>query len=193
MKYRLSGLIIVFLAVACGCVALIFPEFGTVEKTVCWVLAAVFFVSGGLLLKKESEKTPQEIQEKESVPARYARKDTIITAPEQALLEILRGLYGAKYEILPQMALLSLVEKLNYTSYRNELFRIVDFVIADGGFFPLVVIELNDKSHLRADRVERDRKVADILQKAGLPLVTLTPDEAGDVSCVRRAIGRYLK
>lgn len=193
MKYRFSGLVIVVLAVACGCVALVFPEFGVFEKTVCWVLAALFFISGALILKKESEKEPSEVQKNEPVASRYASKDAILTAPERALLGVLRGLYGGRYEILPQVALVSLVDKLNYTSYRNELFRIVDFVIADGGFCPLVVIELNDKSHLRADRAERDRKVADILQKAELPLVTLTPDEASDVAYVRRSIGRYLK
>ena len=91
------------------------------------------------------------------------------------------------------IALVSLVDKLNYNSYRNELFRVVDFVIASPEFEPLVVVELNDSSHMRADRRERDRKVAEILQKASLPLVTLTPDNASDVAYVKKAVGRYLR
>lgn len=70
---------------------------------------------------------------------------------------LLRDLYGGRYEILAQTSLVSLVDKLNYNSYRNELFRIVDFVIADKEFSPLVVIELNDSSHL-ARRQTRARQ-----------------------------------
>lgn len=69
----------------------------------------------------------------------------------------------------------------------------VDFVIVSPDFVPLVVVELNDKSHLRADRRERDARVAEILQKASLPLVVLTPDNASDTAFVKRAVGRYLR
>lgn len=193
MKYRLSGLVVVFIAVGCICVALISPELSAAAKWALWIAAAVLVLVGGAMLKKESEKTPQQIQEKEVLPARYAKKDSLVTPPEQALMDLLRRLFGDRFEILPQIALVSLVEKLNYTSYRNELFRVVDFVITDAGFYPLVVIELNDRSHLRADRAERDRKVADILQKAGIPLVVLSPEEAADASYVRRSVGRYLR
>ena len=108
-------------------------------------------------------------------------------------MQVLEGLFGARFRILPQIALISLVDKLNYTSYRNELFRVVDFVVVSPDFVPLVVVELNDKSHLRADRRERDARVAEILQKASLPLVVLTPDNASDTAYVKRAVGRYLR
>ena len=116
-----------------------------------------------------------------------------MTPPERAFMNILESLFGARYRILPQIALVSLVDKLNYTSYRNELFRVVDFVIASSDFTPLVVIELNDRSHLRADRRERDAKVAEILQKAELPLVVITPDYASDAAYIKRAVGKYLR
>ena len=123
-----------------------------------WLAAALLVIIGGAMLKKESEKTPEQIAPYEAAATRYAKKPHILTPPEYNLYMLLRDLYGGKYEILAQTSLVSLVDKLNYNSYRNELFRIVDFVIADKEFSPLVVIELNDSSHLRADRRERDRK-----------------------------------
>ena len=194
MKKRLTGLFAILIGVASACVAVVAPQFDAVIKTVLWIIAAVFVVAGAVMLKRESERDDSEISDKERpLPSRYAKKECIMTPPERAFMNILESLFGARYRILPQIALISLVDKLNYTSYRNELFRVVDFVIASPDFMPLVVIELNDRSHLRADRRERDAKVAEILQKAELPLVVITPDYASDAAYIKRAVGKYLR
>ena len=192
MKYRLSGLLVIFAGIACACITIIFPQLTSFFKAGLWLAAALLIIIGGAMLKKESEKTPEQIAPYEAAATRYAKKPHILTPPEYNLYMLLRDLYGGRYEILAQTSLVSLVDKLNYNSYLNELFRIVDFVIADKEFSPLVVIELNDSSHLRADRRERDRKVAEILEKADLPLVTFSTEEAASSAAVRRALWRYL-
>lgn len=194
MKKRLTGLFAIVLGIGCACVATILKDASTTIKVSLWVIAALFGLAGAAMLKRESERDDVDIPDKERpLPTKYAKKDCLMTPPEQALMQVLEGLFGARFRILPQIALISLVDKLNYTSYRNELFRIVDFVVVSPDFVPLVVVELNDKSHLRADRRERDAKVAEILQKASLPLVVLTPENASDVAFVKRAVGRYLR
>lgn len=194
MKKRLTGLFAIVLGIGCACVAIILKEASTTIKISLWVIAALFGIAGAAMLKRESERDDVDIPDKERpLPTKYAKKDCLMTPPEQALMRVLEGLFGARFRILPQIALISLVDKLNYTSYRNELFRVVDFVVVSPDFVPLVVVELNDKSHLRADRRERDAKVAEILQKASLPLVVLTPENASDVAFVKRAVGRYLR
>ncbi|MFR9028073.1 MAG: DUF2726 domain-containing protein [Clostridium sp.] len=37
---------------------------------------------------------------------------------------------------------------------------------------PVFLIEINDQTHLAQERRERDRKVADICEEAGIPLIT---------------------
>ena len=193
MKKRLTGLFAILIGTACACVATIVDTEKS-TKIVLWVIFAVFLICGAVMLKRESERTDSEIPDAERpLPTRYAKKECLMTPPERALMQVLEGLFGARFRILPQIALVSLVDKLNYNSYRNELFRVVDFVIASPEFEPLVVVELNDSSHMRADRRERDRKVAEILQKASLPLVVLTPDNVSDVAYVKKAVGRYLR
>lgn len=193
MKKRLTGLFAILIGTACACVATIVDTEKS-TKIVLWVIFAVFLICGAVMLKRESERTDSEIPDTERpLPTRYAKKECLMTPPERALMQVLEGLFGARFRILPQIALVSLVDKLNYNSYRNELFRVVDFVIASLEFEPLVVVELNDSSHMRADRRERDRKVAEILQKASLPLVALTPDNVSDVAYVKKAVGRYLR
>lgn len=58
-------------------------------------------------------------------------------------------------------------------SYRNKIDRKhVDFLLCDPiTMKPLAGIELDDSSHQRADRIERDNFVDGVFQSAGLPLL----------------------
>ena len=118
---------------------------------------------------------------KESTPAvneeyRYATKKSLMSEVERALYyRLLTYKIG---EVFPQVSLVSIVDKLTAQSYRNELFRTVDFVVCDARTNkPVLVIELNDASHNRDDRKLRDEKVRCILERARLPLCTLTLDD----------------
>lgn len=127
--------------------------------------------------------------------AEYRRKKSMMTAPELKLYRSLRSmLRPERYAVLPQAALVTLVDKVSGGGYRSELFRVADFCIADAVTFePLLVIELNDASHLREERKLRDDKVAAICDDAGLPLLTLTLAEADDERCVRDQLKRRLR
>lgn len=112
-------------------------------------------------------------KEKVKLNSRYARKPTIVSRAEHEFLQLLRQISPDKYEVVPQVALLSVIEKKTNTAYRNELFRICDYCFVDRDTFePLLLVELNDSSHKRSDRKARDEKVAAICADAELPLVT---------------------
>ena len=119
----------------------------------------------------------------------YKRKGTMLSRPEYDFLMKLREIAPDKYEVVPQVALINVIDKKTNTSYRNELFRVCDYCFVDRDTFaPLLLVELNDRSHLRADRQDRDAKVAAICADARLPLVTFWLD--GDLSypTVRRVV-----
>ena len=67
------------------------------------------------------------------------------------------------------MNLASVIQKEN-TKYRTELFRNIDFGIFNKDFELLLLIELNDKSHIQRNRKIRDRKVKNILKECNIPL-----------------------
>ncbi len=74
-----------------------------------------------------------------------------------------------EYIIIPQVNLASVIQKEN-TKYRTELFRNIDFGIFNKDFELLLLIELNDKSHIQRNRKIRDRKVKNILKECNIPL-----------------------
>lgn len=122
----------------------------------------------------------------------YRRKDTYISRAEWEFLHILRNLLP-EYEVCPQAPLVAVVDKPG-AAFRNELFRVVDYVVVEPiSYKPLVLIELNDASHRRADRIERDRRVAEICADAGIPLVTFTAADTRDVPAVRKTLFSALR
>lgn len=128
-------------------------------------------------------------KDKIKLNARYERKCTMLTRPEYNFLLKLREIAPHKYEVVPQVALVNVIDKKTNTSYRNELFRVCDYCFVDRDTFePLLLVELNDRSHLRADRQQRDAKVAAICADARLPLVTFWLDGDLGFETVRRTV-----
>lgn len=121
--------------------------------------------------------------------SKYARKVKMLTRPEQDFLYKLREIMPEKYEVIPQVALINVIDKKTNAAYRNELFRVIDYCfVARDTFEPLLLVELNDRSHLRSDRQQRDAKVAAICADARIPLVTFWQDGDLSYASVKRAV-----
>lgn len=123
----------------------------------------------------------------------YRKKATYISAVERDFLRVLREITGDKYEVCVQAPLVAVIDKVSGGAFRNELFRVADYLIADAvSYEPLLLIELNDASHNRADRRARDRKVAEICADARMPLLSFTVAQAHDVPEVRKTVLKAL-
>ena len=89
MKKRLTGLFAIVLGIGCACVAIILKEASTTIKISLWVIAALFGLAGAAMLKRESERDDGDIPDKERpLPAKYAKKDCLMTPPERALMQV---------------------------------------------------------------------------------------------------------
>jgi very-short-patch-repair endonuclease len=105
---------------------------------------------------------------------------------------------ASKYYIFPQVSLASLVVvergASSRQSYHNKIDRkTVDFTLfSRDTLAPRLVIELDDSSHDREDRKERDAFVDDVLARAGLPLLHVKTRNAYDPRGLAEDIGRIL-
>ncbi len=153
------------------------------------VTAAVLCAAGAVGLIASLVMIVRLGKDEQYTTAKYARKKSIVTPSELEFLKTLRRIAPERYEVLPQATLLSVIDKKTETAYRNELFRVIDYVFVDRiTFAPLLLVELNDRSHLRADRKMRDEKVREICDKAKLPLVTFTPEETRSFDLVKKRV-----
>lgn len=105
----------------------------------------------------------------------YTRKESILTECEKYFYDIIVKNYNEKYTIIPQVSLSTIIkkEKKFENEYQNELNRIIDFGIFDKtNLKPLLLIEINDKTHLQEYRKERDKKVKEICNEAQIKIIT---------------------
>ena len=102
----------------------------------------------------------------------YEKKQSLISKSEQAFFAAIKESLPPDYYVFPQINLASFIEKNDNSRYHNELFRNVDFLITSSTYNPLVVIEINDMTHMDAERKERDIKVGKIFDEAGVKRIT---------------------
>jgi len=103
----------------------------------------------------------------------YNLKNTLISKNESLYFNAIKGVVPKGYFVFPQVNLASFISRTDGSRFQNELFRNVDFLVTDNNYSPKIVIEINDKSHLTAERKSRDEKVQKICEEAGIPIIKL--------------------
>lgn len=103
----------------------------------------------------------------------YSLKNTLISRTEQSFYGAIKGAVPEGFMVFPQVNLAAFINRTDDARFHNELFRNIDFLITDDKYQPKVVIEINDQTHLNADRKERDEKVKKICEEAGIPIIKL--------------------
>lgn len=106
------------------------------------------------------------------------RKDTIyiqkpiMTEYEYRFYQILKELEN-KYIIVPQLNLAAVIKKVNNNRYYSELFRNIDFAIFSKDYKKLLLlIEINDQTHDRYKRQDRDLKVKKTCNEVNVKLIS---------------------
>jgi len=109
----------------------------------------------------------------------YKRRNFFLTRAEHECYDALVQAVGQEYLVFAQVHLPTLLDNKVVGQNWNAAFRhitqkSVDFVLCDKAYIsPRLAIELDDKSHERPDRQDRDREVERILKGAGMPLLRL--------------------
>jgi hypothetical protein len=125
--------------------------------------------------KKISTRKDDELKEKE-ITFPYHVRDDFLSPAEFSFYRVLQGMMRDYFSICPKVALAELFyvdhPNENHAAFGRIRQKRVDFVICDPTTMkPRFAIELDDSSHKREDRQERDEFVDKVFEAAGLPLV----------------------
>ncbi len=122
---------------------------------------------------------PQDEEDISKKGYQYKKKDFFLSRAEHECYDALVNAVGGDFYIFPQAHLSSIVDNKvvgqNWkAAFRHINGKSVDFVLCDKAYIaPRLAIELDDRTHGRTDRQERDGEVERILKGAGLPLLRL--------------------
>lgn len=143
--------------------------------TPIYILIAIIVVIGvvaGLLKDKFDTKDEKPKYD-------YKHRNWFLTKAEHEFYNALVQAVGQDYIIFAQVHLPTLLDNKVVGQNWNAAFRhisqkSVDFVLCDKAYVsPKLAIELDDKSHDRPDRQDRDIEVERILKGAGMPLLRI--------------------
>lgn len=133
----------------------------------------------GLLGIGRAASRPSERDEPPAIAGHaYRLRDDFLSPTEANLLRVLRAGAADWALICPKVRLADLVyaprQEGRQAAFNRVSRKHLDFVLCDADTLrPALVIELDDRSHERADRRERDAFVDRVLADVGLPLVRL--------------------
>lgn len=128
--------------------------------------------------KKPIQPYPPFQQNDDTLPiAGHYQKKWILTTNEKIAYQALKRICDEKgLYLMSKVRLFDLVEPIRSDAkYKTYLYKIqakhVDFVICDKNLIAQCIIELDDSSHNRIDRMERDKFVDEVLRSVGYTII----------------------
>lgn len=108
----------------------------------------------------------------------YAVRDDFLSPAELSFFKVLNQVLSDEYVICPKVALKDIFfvtskDRGAFTSYSNKInLKHVDYLLCTKtDLKPVCGIELDDSSHKKKDRIERDAFVEKVFKAAGLQLI----------------------
>ncbi len=109
----------------------------------------------------------------------YEPRDSLMTDSELQFFEILEQAVAYQYRIYSKVRLEDIIQVRAGTDHRTAFAarnriksRHLDFVLCDPETLEIIAsIELDDRSHERPDRIERDEFVDEALRVCGIPCI----------------------
>jgi hypothetical protein len=139
----------------------------------------VVVFAGAFALEKAIDKRIDNQNEIKKSRYRYYAKPYLMTTRENEFFKLLNDIFGAKWFVIPQVHLSSLlnhkVKGQNWNgAFRHINGKSVDYVLVGKESYRVIcAIELDDSTHSRADRIERDNEINRIFHEAKIPLARI--------------------
>lgn len=139
-------------------------------------LSALFGIGISSSKNFEVSEIPGDSKDKDPMP--YRLRDDFLSTAEHSFYLVLKSMMGSFFTICPKVSLSDIFyvtnPDRNMSAYNRINRKHVDFLICDADTMkPRFAIELDDKSHNRQDRINRDDFVEDLYEAARLPLVRI--------------------
>lgn len=129
----------------------------------------------------------------------YQKRTSLLTKSELEFYRALNEAVDGAWAVQAMVRMADLIrvapETPKFQTWQNRIHaKHIDFLLCDHGTMEAkLAVELDDKSHQRPDRVNRDRFVNRALADAGLPLLRIDVQENYDANWLRKSIEERLE
>lgn len=122
------------------------------------VILAIVVIILEKKLKDIEKMQNEDIQEELNYKEKYYKKDYLLTQSELKFYKILKKITNDMgYSLFCQVSLYEIVSSKNFKDFAKIKAKSIDFVITQENCKIVMCIELDDKTHERQKRIERDK------------------------------------
>ena len=131
-----------------------------------------------LILERIINKKPKEEKQVNTknidYSSLYSKKDYIMTSEELKFYKLLKSITN-KYNLIifTQVSLYAIIKSNNIKDFNKIKSKSIDYVITDNNGKIKFCIELDDESHLKEDRQERDKFINELLEQIKIKLIRI--------------------
>lgn len=160
-----------------------------INYIVSWSMAIIMFIGIAYIFKgvgkiKQAEDSNENNNQIKKSQYKYYAKSYVMTSRENECFKILNEIFSSKWFVVPQVHLSALLDYRVKGQNWNAAFRhingkSVDFVlIGKESYRVICAIELDDSTHNKPERKERDVEIERIFNQAKIPLARISKFEA---------------
>ena len=104
----------------------------------------------------------------------YSKKEYIMTSEELKFYKLLKSITN-KYNLIifTQVSLYAIIKSNNIKDFNKIKSKSIDYVITDNNGKIKFCIELDDESHLKENRQERDKFINELLKQIRIKLIRI--------------------
>ena len=169
-----------------------------------WLTVLVLVVIGATavaLWRRMSRREGESLDGPTSVEFPYERTSVLLSAAERSFLGVLEQALGEGYRVCPKVRVadaISVRNSLPRGEWQRAFNRIsskhFDFVVCRSMDLEIAcAVELDDSTHRRSDRRERDMFLGTVCSSSSLPLLRFPAKEAYSVSDIRERLAACME
>lgn len=124
--------------------------------------------------KKQDNKNTEKNVESNAIDysTLYQKKDYILTQNELKFYKLLKYITDkSNLIIFTQVSLYEILKAKNYSDFNRIKSKSIDFVITDINSKVKICIELDDPTHIREDRQQRDKFINELFRQLDIKLI----------------------
>ena len=160
-----------------------------INYIVSWSIAIIMFIGIAYIFKgigkiKQTEDSNENNSQIKKSQYKYYAKSYVMTSRENECFKILNEIFSSKWFVVPQVHLSALLDYRVKGQNWNAAFRhingkSVDFVLIGKESYKVIcAIELDDSTHNKPERKERDVEIERIFNQARIPLARISKFES---------------
>ena len=159
------------------------------------IFVIIILIMDLIITKKENKTKETNVLKNNNIDYSilYSKKEYLLTKSELKFYKLLKSIVDKNnLNLFCQVSLYELVKSNKYKDFNKIKAKTIDYVITDTNCKIKLCIELDDPTHIKQDRIERDKFIGELFKQLNINLVRIPVQNWYDMQQVEEKIKESL-